>query len=178
MSAQTVRATARSITTVCLLQMLVASALVASGLVRVFFGPRHDVIGVPLGIVAGLILYYVLAAGDASTPVAASRRSILSLMALLAGVSIAEEIIWRGFALDTLRTTSGTGVALVATTLGFGASHAATQGWSGIRYHLITGLVMGLICVATGSLLSAIAAHLSYNMMFVRRIAAQGSMAQ
>jgi len=177
MSTQSVRATARSITTFSLVQMLIALALVASGLVHVFFGPRNDLIGIPLGIGAGLILYYVLAAGDTSTPVAASRRSVLGLMALLAGVSIAEEVLWRGFALETVRATSGTGVALVATTLGFGASHAATQGWSGIRYHLLTGLVLGLVCIATGSLLSAIAAHLSYNMMFVRRIASQGSIA-
>ncbi len=178
MSTQSVRALARSISTFSVVQMFVALALVAGGHVRMLHGIRNDSIGVPLGVAAGLILYYVLAAGDTSTPVSTSHRSVAKLMALLAGVSIAEEILWRGFALETLTTTAGIAVALVATTLGFAASHAATQGWSGIRYHLLTGLVMGLVCVATGSLLSAIATHLSYNMMFVRRIAAQGSISR
>jgi membrane protease YdiL (CAAX protease family) len=177
-SAQSIRSKARSIANFSLLQMVVAAALVAGGFVRVVRGPVTDGIGIAIGIAAGLAAYYVLAAGDASTPVAAKGNAIRKLATLLAGVSIAEELIWRGFALDALRSSTGPVVALVATTIGFAASHADTQGFTGIRYHLITGLVFGLTCLATGSLLSAVAAHLSYNMMFVRRIALQGSIAR
>lgn len=174
MSPQSVRALSRSIGLFSIVQMCIALALVGSRCVDVVRGPS-DAFGVPVGIAVGLVLYYAIAAGELPKPITASRLSIAALAALLAGVSIAEEILWRGFALQTITRSAGPVLALIATTLGFAASHAATQGWSGIRYHLVTGLAMGLTCMLTGSLLSAIATHLSYNLMFVRRIALQGS---
>jgi membrane protease YdiL (CAAX protease family) len=145
---------------------------------RVLARASRDLIGIPLGAVAGVLLFYTLAHDGAAKPVRAKSSAVLGLAVLLAAVSIAEEIVWRGYALATLRTTTGPIVALIVTTIGFAAAHATTQGWSGIRNHLITGFVIGLAFVLTRSLLAAIMTHLSYNVMFLRTLAPQGRLFQ
>jgi membrane protease YdiL (CAAX protease family) len=173
-SAATTAARAQSIVTFSLVQVAIATALVALGAVRVAYDVERDLIGILPGVVAGVLLFYVLAYDGAAKPVPAKSSAVLRLAALLAAVSIAEEIIWRGYALATLRTSTGPLVALIATTLGFAAAHATTQGWSGIRNHLVTGFVIGLVFVLTRSLLAAVMTHLSYNLMFLRTLAPQG----
>jgi membrane protease YdiL (CAAX protease family) len=165
---------ARSIVVVSLAQVAIAAALVAAGIVPLLRGAERDLIGMSAGVVAGLLLFYALAHNGNVHPVPAKLSAVIKLAALLAAVSVAEEILWRGYALASLRTTTGPIAALIVTTIGFSAAHASTQGWSGIRYHLITGFVMGLAFVLTGSLLAAVTTHLSYNLMFLRTIAPQG----
>ena len=174
----TAAARARSIVTFSLAQVGVAAVLVAVGAVQLLHGVERDLIGMTIGIAAGLLLFYALAHDGASKPVVAKFSAVLRLAALLIAVSIAEEIVWRGYALATLRATTGPIVALLATTIGFSAAHATTQGWSGIRHHLVTGFVIGLAFVLTGSLLAAVTTHLSYNLMFLRTIAPQGRLFQ
>jgi len=165
---------ARTIVDYSLVQAGIAFSLVGSGAVSLQCDAARDLSGVGLGTAAGIILFYLLAYDGAARPLRAERSAIVKLTALLAVVSVAEEIVWRGYALATLRATTGPLTALAATSLGFAAAHATTQGWTGIRTHLVTGAVIGLAFILTRSLAAAVATHLSYNLMFVRAFAPHG----
>jgi ABC-2 type transport system ATP-binding protein len=52
-------------------------------------------------------------------------------------------------------------------TVGFAAAHVGAQGRRGALVHLVTGTVFGTVFLATGSLLAAISAHASYNLLVV-----------
>ncbi|MGD0473137.1 MAG: CPBP family intramembrane glutamic endopeptidase [Candidatus Velthaea sp.] len=174
MSAAAAPPSARTIVTYSLVQAGIAFSLVAGGAVPLQCDASRDLTGIALGTAAGIILFYLLAYDGAARPLRAKRFAIVKLAALLAVVSVAEEIVWRGYALAALRATTGPLAALAATSLGFAAAHATTQGWTGIRTHLVTGAVIGLAFILTRSLAAAVATHLSYNLMFVRALAPQG----
>jgi membrane protease YdiL (CAAX protease family) len=119
------------------------------------------------GVACGVLLHVALPAKAAIALRTPSRAALIQLGLLLACVAIAEEVIWRGFIFASIRGTSGSLVAFITTTVGFAAMHTFAQGWSGVRTHLITGAGIGLVFWMSDSLVSAIAVHVSYNLMFL-----------
>jgi membrane protease YdiL (CAAX protease family) len=170
MNGATPQVSARFIVVGALLQIGLAAGLLASGAVKLLPHSALDGAGIAAGAVLGWALYRLLAAGPPEPGRAATLRTVARLGALLAGVSIAEEVLWRGFAFHAIASSTGPAVALIATTIGFAAMHTFGQGWSGLRTHALTGLALGAMVLLTGSLLSAVATHLSYNLMFLRTI--------
>jgi membrane protease YdiL (CAAX protease family) len=161
---------ARFIVVGALLQIGLAAALLAGGAVKLLPRSAFDGVGIAAGAALGWALYRVLAGGAPEAGRAAKLLTVARFGALLAGISVAEEVLWRGFAFHAIATTTSPVVALIATTIGFAAMHTFGQGWSGLRTHALTGLALGATVLVTGSLLSAVATHLSYNLMFLRTI--------
>ena len=161
---------ARFIVVGALLQIGLAGALLATGAVKLLPHSVLDAAGIAAGAGLGWVLYRVLAAGPPEPGPTARLQTVARFGALLVGVSVAEEVLWRGFAFHAIATSTGPVVALIATTIGFAAMHTFGQGWSGLRTHALTGLALGATVLLTGSLLSAVATHLSYNLMFLRTI--------
>jgi membrane protease YdiL (CAAX protease family) len=118
-----------------------------------------------LSAFTGAVLYAALLRRIPQRPLIAD-ASALRKFALtgtaLAIVAISEEIIWRGWAFDALRV-HGLAAALVLTTVGFAIMHAFGQSFAGVRTHVATGLLFGVLRLATGSIGAAIAAHITYN---------------
>ena len=120
-----------------------------------------------VGALAGASLYAALSArlparvrvGDAK---ALRRFALLSAAFICIGTS--EEIIWRGFAFDAM-LRHGVVAALFFTTIGFAVMHAFGQAAAGLRTHIVTGFVFGLLRLLTGSLTASIVAHIIYNEM-------------
>ena len=117
------------------------------------------------GAAAGLALTLVLAGGfpPRERTVAADRRLVL-VCAVVVVASACEEIVWRGFGIGELSGTLGTVAAFVVSTAGFALAHA---GRVSTLTHLATGAAFGGVFLATGSLLAAIAAHATYNLLVV-----------
>ena len=97
----------------------------------------------------------------------------LPLMALAAGV--AEEALFRGALWLPIARLAGPAVALVATSLLFGAAHglfrSRFRAWS--LFALVTGVALGALRLWTGALLASIVAHLivdAINLPLVKRI--------
>lgn len=158
-------ANARTLLVATALQSVIAAVLVARGAVAFAPAPLAGALGVLAGAAAGYVLYRLLSLRDAAAPQQfASARAVAALALVYVAISIAEEIIWRGWAFDTLAPSRGTLAALIATTAGFALVHGVQQGFAGVRFHLVTGLAFGLMLLATGSLLAAIAAHATYNL--------------
>jgi membrane protease YdiL (CAAX protease family) len=146
------------------LQSALAAVLVARGAVVFVRAPLADAIGVLAGIAVGIVLYRLLAAREQSAPRRASTAAIVALALVYTAISIAEEIIWRGWAFDVLAASRGALLALIVTTAGFALVHGIHQGYAGVRFHLVTGLAFGLTLLATSSLAGAAAAHVAYNL--------------
>lgn len=79
--------------------------------------------------------------------------------------SASEEVVWRWFLLGSLAPRIGTSSALAASTMGFALAHLRGQHRRGVAVHLVTGAVFGGVFVATGSIVAAIAAHATYNVL-------------
>jgi ABC-2 type transport system ATP-binding protein len=144
---------------------------IAVGLVAVVEGPLGGGVAWPTSLLCGAaaatVLFGILAgqlrlprrAGDTSLPRLAAKCTFLSLR------SASEEVVWRWAVLGSLSASAGSATALLLSTLGFALSHAPAQGRRGVVVHLLTGATFGGIYVATGSLLAAIAAHVTYNLL-------------
>lgn len=103
------------------------------------------------GLVVGGGLAYALT--GSRPPVSPTVAATLALAAL------AEEIVWRWFALGGLAAFAGPGAALAATSLAFGLVHTRAR-----RQHVVTGLAFGGVYLASGSLAGAWCAHCTYNL--------------
>lgn len=92
---------------------------------------------------------------------AASGAGILVLVLVVCiGAPFAEELFFRGLLLRSLDKRWGVGVALVASTVLFGASH-----FQGIQFPalVVFGAVAGVLAVRSGRLGPAIACHAGFN---------------
>jgi hypothetical protein len=115
-------------------------------------------------------LWPVPSAGPTRRHVSSGAFSTLTFVYIV--ISVAEEIIWRGYAFDTLAPLRGPLVAVIATTVGFALAHGVHQGFVGVRFHVLTGLTFALTLLATRSLAAAAAAHATYNVtVFLRTVA-------
>jgi len=100
------------------------------------------------------------------------------LLAILVPAALWEELSMRGYLLSVLRERFGTVVALVATSLVFGALHLQNAGATALSTAAVAlaGVFLGLIRLQTGSLAAAWAAHLAWNvtMSFALRTPVSG----
>ena len=150
------------------LEALVTLPLVALGLLA--FAPTDPprapveaAAAVPAGVVAGLLLFAVLA----RRPPAVRRRSAAAVGAGLtaAAAGVSEEAIWRGFLVARLAPSLGLAAAVILAAGGFAATHVPAMGRVGIAVHLGTGTAFGTLFAATGSLAACAAAHAAYNLL-------------
>jgi membrane protease YdiL (CAAX protease family) len=148
-------------------QSAIATLLIVHRDVALSHAPPRDELGVLAGVACGALLHAALPSKATVAVRTPGRAAIAGLGLLLASVAFAEEVIWRGFVFAALRLSGGPLVAFVGTTVGFAAMHAIAQGWSGLRTHVLTGAAMGLVFWVSGSLASAIALHVTYNLMFL-----------
>lgn len=121
---------------------------------------------IALGCLAGGSVFALLA----RRPVAASalsalpRKRLLARSTVLTVKSAEEEAVWRGLVLGLLVPPLGPLGALASSSALFAAAHVRHLGrraWA----HLATGAAFGLAYLATGRLLSAMAAHSTYNIL-------------
>jgi len=80
-----------------------------------------------------------------------------------------EETIFRGFFFERLRTLLGSGPAariatLAVTSVGFGLAHYSGQGLAGAEQATVTGLVFGIVVMATGRIWTAMIAHSAFDL--------------
>lgn len=170
-------ARARGLWTVAAVHALVALCLLVFAHVsirpRVPFG-----FGLAIGLVAAAGLFTGLARSH--VPLRSARRrapTVIARGAFFAVRSASEEVLWRWFVLGSLAPAFGAGGALVASTAGFAAAHMGAQGRRGAAVHLVTGTVFGTVFLSTGSLLAAISAHASYNLLVVLAVESGASAA-
>ena len=119
-----------------------------------------------LGLLVGFLLFFALSKGRSRVGGKGPRswRSPL-LPAIVVATSVAEEVIWRGFVLFRLVLPIGPVFALLVATLGFSLAHLHPGGRTRAWVHGGTGLVLGVVFLATGALLAPIIAHVSYNLL-------------
>jgi membrane protease YdiL (CAAX protease family) len=91
------------------------------------------------------------------------------LYLIFAGSGFGEETTFRGFLFERLGCLLGRrGLAraatLVTASLLFGAAHYLEQGWGGVTQSTLSGLVFGLLYLATGRLWMPMAAHIAFNL--------------
>jgi membrane protease YdiL (CAAX protease family) len=108
------------------------------------------------------------AAGGAVAFVALARprrfaRPPSPLLALASAAAASEEIVWRwGVVAGTLPLIGPAG-ALVVGTVGFAFGHVPLRAVQRLPPYLAVGATFGVIFLATGRLVAAIAAHCAYN---------------
>lgn len=92
-----------------------------------------------------------------------SRAELLSFLPLCAAAAVCEEIVFRGFLIDYLRTLLGTGRGATGAAVGLAAlAFAAAHLYQGVRGAVkvaLLAVLLGLSFLATGSLLAAIVLH-------------------
>ena len=88
---------------------------------------------------------------------------ILQIVTLLVVAPITEEIICRGLILTTLQKEYRKAVAVTLSALLFGVLHLMAGGTVLVLGSFIMGIILGIICVKTKSLLPAIFAHIFAN---------------
>jgi membrane protease YdiL (CAAX protease family) len=78
---------------------------------------------------------------------------------VVALVAVAEEVALRGVLFNAVRSWSGDGGALVATTLVFAALHVPLYGIGSLPLDLAVGLLLGGLRIVTGGVLAPAVAH-------------------
>ena len=119
-----------------------------------------------LGLAAGLVLFAALAqqVPPLPTPKPAGRWLIrLSFVVVWAAV---EEIFWRWLALGLVAAAAGWPLALAGSSIAFAVVHRV-----GKASQLATGATFGVVYLATGRLLAAVAAHATYNLVLAEALA-------
>ncbi len=89
--------------------------------------------------------------------------SPISLFLLVATQPIAEEIFFRGFLLEKIDGLAGKNIAIVSTSVLFGLAHATYGKLYPILLPMLMGIVLGYIVFKTKNLLSAVIAHVCFN---------------
>lgn len=90
------------------------------------------------------------------------KSPITSLLQVCIIAPVIEEVIMRGFVLGGLKTSYGIAVALLISSTLFALLHFnMVQTLSAF----ISGLILGLLFIKTGSILSCIVAHCGYNLI-------------
>lgn len=92
-----------------------------------------------------------------------NRAEMHGFLALALAAAVCEEYVFRGFALHVLEAWTGsTGLAVAATSVGFGLAHGY-QRLAGVLRAGALGALLAVPVVATGSLFPAVAAHFWIN---------------
>jgi membrane protease YdiL (CAAX protease family) len=90
-----------------------------------------------------------------------ARASLPEIASIAAAAGIGEEILFRGFLQAGLEQIVGRWPALVGASVAFGLVHPITRAYVGIAAAF--GLYLGVLWLATGSLLAPIVAHGLYD---------------
>jgi ABC-2 type transport system ATP-binding protein len=151
--------------------LLSTAALIAVGPLLLWLSPTPpprpplgSVTSVPLGLLAGVALFAVLAR--------ARPRMLLTPLAVATAIVVAcagmsEEAVWRAFALGRISPTVGLWAAVVLTTAAFATTHLPLLRTRGAAVQVVTGGAFGALFVATGSLVACALAHATYNVFAV-----------
>lgn len=117
-------------------------------------------VGVPSAILLGIgwLRYEPASPGDAWA------AALLSL-GLLVPAALWEELLARGYMFALLRQRFGARIAIVLTSVGFGAMHLENAGatFQSIALVTLAGIFLGSILVSMKSLYAAWAAHVAWN---------------
>ncbi len=131
--------------------------------------PRRLIEGYLLGALAiGLPSVALMAGGwlviEPHTP-GSWTGAALRVSALLLVAALAEELIFRGYLLATLRERLGWGPALAVTSIAFGYAHVSNPGAStrALLFVMLAGLFLGGVVAVTRSLYAAWMAHFAWN---------------
>lgn len=102
--------------------------------------------------------------GDTAFLIPRTLHERLWLGAIALGAGTSEELLYRGL-LPALAVGVGVPVAVAVTTQAalFGLAHRY-QGWQGISYTTLLGLLLGILVVSTGSLLVPIVLHVMIDL--------------
>lgn len=87
----------------------------------------------------------------------------MQITAMIVVAPVVEEIIFRGLVLTRLQRRFTDVISVAVSGLLFGLIHAAAGGFVLIAGAAVLGIVLGIICVRTKSLLPAVAAHGAAN---------------
>jgi ABC-2 type transport system ATP-binding protein len=144
----------------------------ATGVTAALLAPTVEpllALGLPapvVGAAAGVVVFAALARRriPAASIVAASPSRIAARTAVLTLKSFQEEALWRALLLGGLVAPAGRAGALAISTCLFAAAHAGRQGRRAAA-QLLTGSTFGIVYLATGRLVSAVAAHATYNVL-------------
>jgi hypothetical protein len=117
-------------------------------------------VGIPVLLLVGLGWLALASAPDGSSLALAARMAIF-----LAPAALWEELAFRGYPLTVLADTWGPRVAVLATSVVFGAIHLSNPGadWRSTLMVTLAGVWLGVVRLATGSLWAAWLAHLAWN---------------
>lgn len=89
--------------------------------------------------------------------------SPVSLFLLVAIQPVAEEIFFRGFLLEKIEGLAGKNIAVISTSVFFGFAHATYGKLYPILLPIVMGIVLGYVVLKTRNLLTAIIAHICFN---------------
>jgi uncharacterized protein len=97
------------------------------------------------------------------------------LYLVIVGAGFGEEMLFRGFGFERLRTLLGSGaiatiLTVLATSLWFGAAHYSFQGVPGVQQATIVGLVFATIFAVTRRLPMLMIAHAAFDVTAVALI--------
>jgi membrane protease YdiL (CAAX protease family) len=146
-----------------------------------FVPPKSWIATVAIGVVAGVLLKFLLKAVVmpllGADPVNQSYRYLTGNAAALPGMiwtvvvgaGFGEETVFRGFLFERLgkilgKTSAAKALIVVIVAALFAAAHYAGQGWWGVEQAAITGLVFGAMYAATGQLWLVICAHAAFDL--------------
>lgn len=151
--------------------------LAALGLERPPRWPHTIALGLVLGVALKLYskailmpLLHVDPINHAYHHLAGNRALVpFTLYQLVIGAGFGEEVVFRGFLFERMRTLLGTGraatlVTLLVSSLLFAAAHLADQGLAGAGQALLSGLVLGTLYLATGSLMLSMVTHAAFDL--------------
>lgn len=130
---------------------------------------KRDVLTGLLAVVPLLGISVVWILADLPIPVKVT-TAVDAPMALALGYvtffAIYEECLFRGLILGWLAEHRGTVIAVVSSSLLFGAGHAVGTG-SGptLVYHSIGGLFLALLALWRGGIIAPLTCHLAYNLL-------------
>lgn len=111
--------------------------------------------------------YHFLAGNTAALP--------FMLYAVIIGAGFGEEVLYRGFLFERLRTLfwnsrATTALIIMVTSTFFASVHYPEQGLAGAEQAFITGLVFAILYVTTGNLWLSIFTHAAFDVVAVAMI--------
>ncbi|MFD3734287.1 CPBP family intramembrane glutamic endopeptidase [Streptomyces sp. NPDC058632] len=119
-----------------------------------------------LGLFTATLLLIVLFGGAYGTRGGVSVGGALTLLGTMAGVAVAEELLFRGVVFRLVEEVSGTWVALAFSSVLFGGLHLVNEKatvWGALAIAVEAGLMLGVVYAATRTLWLPIGLHFGWN---------------
>lgn len=122
------------------------------------------VIGIAFSMILSGIVEYVIkffpSYNETSKMIGMSMTSILGILAVLLFAPIFEEILFRGMVLSEIKTNINITATVIIQGILFGIYH---MNLFQSLYASVLGILLGFICVKTGSVVGSIVAHMTFN---------------